>query len=172
MRRIIFLSLLLIGFAAPLTAQTRYDTDRNQGIGLTLGLASGAGISYTEILPSAFGYRGAFAVWKVGDFFFLDVGLSGLRVLSDDRGRRIYLVGSMSYWRQTDEESRLVVEEGDLVTEREFDDVDDSWSLGLGAGVEFSLSDRASFSLEAVFTYWDDSGDFLPLPQLALQYLF
>lgn len=165
--------LLFLCAAQPLTAQIPYDTDRNQGIGVIAGLASGTGISYQEILPSAFGYRGAVALWKVGDFFFFDAGVSGLRVLRDDGDRRIYLVGGLSYWRRSDEETEPILDENDnVIGERIFDDVDDSWSLGFGVGVEVPFGTRAALSLEALFTYWADSGDLLPLPQAAVHYHF
>lgn len=170
----LFLShLLALCAAQPLAAQIPYDTDRNQGIGVTAGMASGAGISYQEILPSAFGYRGAAALWKVDDFFFLDAGASGLRVLRDDGDRRIYLVGSLSYWRRTDEETEPILDDNDnVIGERVFDDVDDSWSLGFGAGIEVPFGARAGLSLEALFTYWAEAGDLLPLPQAAIHYHF
>lgn len=171
--RPLLLALLALTAAAPAAGQDPYDPDRNQGIGATVGLASGAGLSYTEILPSAFGYRGALALWKVDDFFFLDVGASALRVLRDDGGRRIYLVGGLSYWRRTEEETEILFDDEDTVIgERIRDDVDDSVGLGFGAGIEWPWGRNAAFSAEALFTLWTDSGSFLPLPQFGVHYLF
>ena len=173
MRSLVVLATLFAWAATPVAAQIPYDTDRNQGIGVAAGAASGTGISYQEILPSAFGYRGAMALWKLGDFFFIDVGASALRVLRDDGERRIYLIGGLAYWRRTDEETEDILDENmNVVGERVFDDVDDSWSLGAGAGLEFPFGARAGLSLEAVFTYWAESGSLLPLPQAALHYHF
>lgn len=169
------LSLIVVALliAAPLSAQTRFDPDRNQAIGGMAGLASGSGIAYQEIFPSAWGYRGALALWSLGDSFFIDTGVSALRVLTDDRGQRVYLVSSLSYWRHSDETSEAIFDDADnVVGERVFDDVDDSWSLGLGAGIELPLGTRTAISLEALFTYWTESGNVLPLPQIGLQYQF
>ena len=168
------LTLFLVAVtAAPAVAQTAFDTDRNQAVGGLAGLASGSGIAYQEIFPSAFGYRGALALWSVGDAFFIDVGASGLRVLQDDGRRRLYLVGSLAYWRHTEEETEPIFDDGDnVVGERVFDDVDDSWSLGVGIGTELPIGRRTAVSLEALFTYWAESGDVLPLPQIGLQYQF
>ena len=111
--------------------------------------------------------------WKTGDSSFIDLGISGLRVLSDDGARRFYLVGSIGWWRSSDEGTELELDdEGNVVSERAFDDVDDSGALGLGAGVEFPLSPSAMVSLEGLFTYWTDSGALVPAPQVSLHWLF
>ena len=170
-----FIVVLLVGFATarPAIAQIPFDRERNQAVGMTFGLASGAGLSYQEILPSALGFRAAFLAWKTGDSSFIDLGLSGLRVLSDDGARRFYLVGSIGWWRRSDEETELEFDDEDnVISERTFDDVDDSGALGFGAGVELPLSPDAAVALEGVFTYWTDSGDFLPAPQVSLHWLF
>ena len=172
MRSVAFPVALCLLAVAPASAQVAFDTGRNQGVGVTLGLASGAGVSYQEILPSAFGFRAAVVGWKTGGGSFFDVGLSGLRILSDDGRRRVYLLASIGWWRRSDEETELEFDdEGNLIREREFDDVDDSGALGVGAGVELPLG-AAALSLEGVFTYWTDSGDLLPAPQIALHWLF
>lgn len=172
-RDLLFALVLLFALAAPSAGQVAFDHDRNQAVGATAGLASGAGISYQEVLPSAFGFRGALALWKLGDFSFVDVGVSGLRVLSDDGRRRFYLIGGVSYWRRSDEETAETFDEmGNLVETREVDDVDDSWSAGFGVGIELPLGERAGFVLEGLFTYWEDTGDLLPLPQVGLHYMF
>jgi hypothetical protein len=157
----------------PAQAQTPFDPDRDQTIGAVAGVASGSGIAYQEILPSAFGFRGALALWKLGDFSFVDLGASGLRILSDDGGRRVYLLGSLSYWRRSDEESEPIRDdEGNVTGERIRDDVDDSWALGAGVGLELPVGDRVALNLEAAFTYWAESGDLLPLPQIGIGYRF
>jgi hypothetical protein len=169
------LGLAIAGLATAnrAAAQIPFDTSRNQAVGVTVGLASGTGISYQEILPSALGYRAAILAWKKGDSSFFDVGVSGLRILSDDGSRRVYLVASIGWWRRSDEETEAEFDEdGNIVTERVFDDVDDSGALGLGAGVELPLGRSAAVSLEGVFTYWTDSGDLIPVPQASLHWLF
>ena len=173
--RAAFLALVIVPLLQPdpAPAQTPFDPDRNQTVGAIAGVASGSGIVYQEILPSAFGFRGALALWKLGDFSFVDVGVSGLRILSDDGARRLYLVGSLSYWRRSDEESEPILDdEGNVIGERVFDDDDDSWSLGAGVGLETPVGERVAVNLEAVFTYWAESGDLLPLPQIAVGYRF
>ena len=165
--------LLLLVFSLPARAQIPYDPDRNQAMGGSVGLATGAGVSYQEILPSAFGFRGTIFGWKVGGSSFVDLGAAALRVLSDDGRRRIYLIGGASYWRWSDEETVTEFDgAGNVVGEHEVDDVDESWSVGIGAGVELPLSQRAGLALEGLFTYWDHTGDFLPLPQASIHYLF
>jgi hypothetical protein len=157
----------------PALGQTPFDPDRDQTVGAVAGVASGSGIAYQEILPSAFGFRGALALWKLGDFSFVDVGVSGLRILSDDGARRVYLVGSLSYWRRRDEELEPIRDdEGNVTGERIRDDVDDSWALGAGVGLEVPVGERVALNLEAAFTYWAESGDLLPLPQIGIGYRF
>ncbi len=173
MRSFFLLVTLTLCVAASAGAQIPFDNNRNQGVGVTAGMASGAGISYQEILPSALGYRAAILAWKTGDSSFFDIGVSGLRILSDDGRRRIYLVASMAWWRRSDEETEVEFDdEGNLISERVFDDVDDSGALGAGAGVELPLGSSTAISLEAVFTYWTDSGDLIPAPQASLHWLF
>lgn len=170
---VLFLFVLLATGPRPASGQTPYDPDRNQSVGAMAGAASGAGLMYQEILPSAFGYRGTLLLWKLGDSSFVDVGVSGLRVLSDEGGWRIYLVGGLAYWRSSDEEREpRLDDQGNAVGERVFDDVDDSWALGLGVGLDTPVSERLAVNLEAVFTYWADSGDLLPLPQIGIGYRF
>ncbi|CAN5849062.1 hypothetical protein BH20GEM1_BH20GEM1_17950 [soil metagenome] len=167
--------LAIAGLATsdPATAQIPFDSSRNQAVGATVGLASGTGISYQDILPSALGYRAAILAWKKGDSSFFDVGLSGLRILSDDGSRRVYRVASMFCGRRSEEQAEVEFDDlGNIVTERVFDDVDDSGALGLGAGVELPLGGSAALSLEGVFTYWTDSGDLIPVPQVSLHWLF
>ncbi len=173
MRSCLLLVALTAGLTASARAQIPFDNARNQGVGVTVGMASGAGISYQEILPSALGYRAAILAWKTGDSSFFDIGVSGLRVLSDDGRRRVYLVASMAWWRRSDEETEAEFDdEGNLISERVFDDVDDSGAIGAGAGVELPFGTSAAISLEAVFTYWTDSGDLIPAPQASLHWLF
>lgn len=170
---VILVALGGLAFATGAAAQVPLDRSRDQGVGATFGLASGTGISYQEILPSAFGYRGAVLAWKKGDSSFFDIGASLLRILSDDGQRRVYLVGSLGYWRRSDEETELEFDDdGNLIAERVFDDVDDSGAVGVGVGVELPFGARAALSLEGVFTYWTDSGDLLPLPQASIHWLF
>lgn len=167
------LSIAGLATANRAAAQIPFDTSRNQAVGVTVGLASGTGISYQEILPSALGYRAAILAWKTGDSSFFDVGVSGLRVLSDDGRRRVYLVASMGWWRRSEERAEVQFDDqGNVATERVFDDVDDSGALGLGAGVELPLGRSAAVSLEGVFSYWTDSGDLIPVPQVSLHWLF
>ncbi len=166
-------TLLFVLLAVPATAQVPFDRERDQGVGVMAGLASGAGVSYREILPSAWGYRGTLALWKVSDFSFIDAGVSGMRILDDDGRRRVYLVGSASYWRRSQEEDEEVFDDdGNLIDTRRVDDLDTSVGLGVGAGVELPLGERGAITLEGLFTYWSDSGALLPLPQIGLHYLF
>lgn len=164
----------LLVTTAPLAfGQIPYDSDRNQTVGAMVGAASGAGVMYQEILPTAFGYRGALVLWKLGDSSFFDVGGSGLRVLSDDGDQRVYLVGSLAYWRRSEEEREPILDDqGNVTGERVFDDVDDSWALGFGVGLETPIGERVAVNLEAAFTYWAESGDLLPLPQIGIGYRF
>jgi hypothetical protein len=162
-----------VTLAGPARAQIPFDHNRNQAVGVTVGLASGTGLSYQEILPSALGFRAAILAWKKGDSSFIDLGVSGLRVLSDDGRKRVYLVGSMGWWRRSDEDTEVEFDdEGNVVSERVFDDVDDSGALGLGAGIELPVGPAVAVSLEGVFTYWTDSGDLIPAPQLSLHWQF
>ncbi|MDX1661766.1 MAG: hypothetical protein R3326_08255 [Gemmatimonadota bacterium] len=164
---------LVLGVAVSAAGQVPFDRERDQGVGVMAGLASGAGVSYREILPSAWGYRATLALWKLSDFSFVDGGISGMRILSDDGSRRVYLVGGASYWRRSDEKTEDVFDdEGNLIDTRTFDDVDDSVGVGVGAGVELPFGERGAFTLEGVFTYWTDTGALLPLPQIGLHYLF
>jgi hypothetical protein len=165
--------LALATLAGPALAQIPFDQNRNQAVGVTVGLASGTGLSYQEILPSALGFRAAILAWKKGDSSFLDLGVSGLRILSDDGRKRVYLVGSIGWWRRSGEDTEVEFDdEGNVISERIFDDVDDSGAIGLGAGVELPLGPGVAVSLEGVFTYWTDSGDLIPAPQLSLHWLF
>ncbi|MBW3661290.1 MAG: hypothetical protein KY397_06610 [Gemmatimonadetes bacterium] len=169
----LLLALVLAPAAAPAAAQVPFDRERDQGVGVMAGVASATGVSYREFLPTAWGYRATLALWKLSDFSFVSIGGSGMRVLSDDGWRKVYLVGSASYWRRGDEEDEEIFDdEGNLVATREVDDVDDSVGVGVGAGIELPLGDRGAVSLEGVFTYWTDSGALLPLPQIGLHYLF
>lgn len=173
MKRTILALALLALLAVPASAQVPFDRERDQGVGVMAGLASGAGVSYREILPSAWGYRATIALWKLSDTSFVDGGLSGLRILSDDGRRLVYLVASASYWRHSDRKTDDIFDdEGNLVETRKVDDVDDGVGLGVGAGVELPLGERGALTLEGVFTYWTESEALLPLPQIGLHYLF
>jgi hypothetical protein len=165
--------LFLVVSTIPARAQIAFDPDRNQSIGVTAGLASGAGVSYQEILPTAWGFRGALLGWKLGDSSFIDLGVSGLRILSDDGNRRIYLIGGTSFWRWSDEETvPRFDDEGNVIGERELTDTKKSWGIGAGVGIEMPLAPRTTFSIEGLFTYWTRSEDFLPLPQASIHYQF
>ena len=165
--------LILVPSAIPALAQVAFDPDRNQSIGVTAGLASGAGVSYQEILPTAWGFRGALFGWKLGDSSFIDIGASGLRILSDDGIRRIYLIAGTSFWRWSDEETVPTFDdEGNVIGERELTETKRSWGIGAGVGIEMPLATRTTFSIEGLFTYWSRSEAFLPLPQASIHYQF
>ena len=174
LNRTAFVTVLFLVLSATSTrAQITFDPNRNQAIGATAGLASGAGVSYQEILPTAWGFRGALFGWNLGDSSFIDIGASGLRVLSDDGNRRIYLIGGTSFWRWSDEETVPEFDdEGNVIGERKLNDTKDSWGIGVGVGIEMPLATRTSFSIEGLFTYWSRTEDFLPLPQVSIHYLF
>jgi hypothetical protein len=172
-RAAVILSFLFLAPTVSARGQVPYDQDRNQAIGGVAGITTGAGVFYQEILPSAFGYRGTLFGWKIGGSSFVDLGVAGLRVLSDDGRRRIYLIGGVSYWRLSDEETVTEFDEnGNVIGESEVDDVDESWAIGAGAGIQLPLAQRTDISFEGLFTYWDRTGAFLPLPQIAIHYLF
>jgi hypothetical protein len=165
--------LILVASAIPARAQIIFDPNRNQSIGATAGLASGAGVSYQEILPTAWGFRGALFGWNFGDSSFIDIGASGLRVLSDDGNRRIYLIAGTSFWRWSDEETVPEFDdEGNVIGERQLTDTKESWGIGAGVGIEMPLATRTTFSIEGLFTYWSRSEAFLPLPQASIHYQF
>jgi hypothetical protein len=159
--------------AMPARAQIAFDPNRNQAIGATAGLASGAGVSYQEILPTAWGFRGALFGWNLGDSSFIDIGASGLRILSDDGNRRIYLIGGTSFWRWSDEETVPELDDqGNVIGERKLTDTKESWGIGVGVGLEMPLATRTTFAIEGLFTYWSRSEAFLPLPQISIHYQF
>lgn len=164
---------LLLALVAPAAGQVPFDRDRDQAVGVVAGLASGAGFAYEEVLPSAWGFRGSVLAWKKSDYSFVDLGLSGLRILSDDGRRRVYLVGGAAWWRKGQDKTEDVFDDqGNLVTTRTVHDIDDSVGIGAGVGIDLPLGGRAAVSLEGVFTYWTDTGDLLPLPQIGLHYHF
>ena len=127
------------------------------GVGLQTGLLSGIGLG-VRYHP-----RGRFAAQFVGggiklkDNFNASFGLEGQFDLDVMDESRLYaLLGFGFYTNGADDDSKLK----------------DPLRIGVGVGYEWAISTKMVFYGSLNFTYYLDSGDFWPLPQVGIFYYF
>ena len=125
------------------------------GLGLSVGPASGIGISFRNHLPSKVSYQLVGGIIKAGDQTSASIGGEFQYDLVRGPTTRMYFGPSLSYFYKGTDKNEL----------------DAPFRAGMGVGGELSLQQAVHVSLEGAFVYYSN-GDIAPLPQIALHYYF
>lgn len=127
------------------------------GVGMQAGLLSGIGLGVRFHPVSRFAAQLIGGGIKLGDRFYASVGAEGqfdLDVMSDSR---LYALLGLGYYSNGGDDDKKLK---------------DPFRLGLGIGYEWAISSKMVFYGSLDFTYFPDSGGFLPLPQVGIFYYF
>ncbi len=125
------------------------------GLGVGVGLLSGAGFSFRHHLPERFSYQITGGIIKIESNLSYDIGLELQFDLVNAQTRFYGLVGTGYYYAGTSSRN----------------DMKAPFRFGAGAGVEWNVSGGFHFTLAGALTYFSD-GDILPLPQCGLYFYF
>jgi hypothetical protein len=126
------------------------------GLGVSVGPASGLGLSFRHHLPSTFSYQIAGGIIKVDDRLLYDVGGELQFDLSRSGSTRFFVAGAVGYYYAGSSNRNEMAGPG---------------RVGLGLGGEIYSGSGFHGSLELLFTYFSDD-TVLPLPQFGLYYYF
>jgi hypothetical protein len=166
-------SLILVS-ASPACAQTEgrndyYTQTTRFGVGAQAGLMSGMGIGARVHPAGRLSVQLAGGALSGGESVMASVGLEGQFDFDwRDRSRFYGFIG-MGYYSNGEEE--LTVAAGTWEQGKEDPRLKSPFRAGLGIGYEWDISNVLIFSASVAFTYFSE-GQFLPLPQVGLYYMF
>jgi len=126
------------------------------GLGLSLGAASGIGLSFRHHFPSTISYQLTGGIINVDDRMQYCFGVEVQADLSRTYTTRFFAAGAAGYYHAGKSGKNEMVGPG---------------RAGIGIGGETYLGGGFHGSLELLFTYFTD-GTVLPLPQCAFHYYF
>ena len=156
--------LLVACCAAPLRAQVVLPEKGREGgvrenvfgLGLSVGAATGIGLSFRHHLPGSWSYEITGGVIKVDDKTSYAIGGEIQYDLVRATASRFFVAGGMGYYYGGRGQGNTI--EGPV-------------RVGLGIGGELPLASGFHVSGELLFTYFSDA-TILPLPQLGVYYYF
>jgi hypothetical protein len=125
------------------------------GLGISVGPASGIGLSFRNHLPSKVSYQIVGGIFKSGDKTWASIGGEFQFDLVRGNSTRLYFGPSTSYFHKGT---------GD-------DEYLGPFRFGIGVGGELNLRNAINISLEGAFVYFSN-GDIAPMPQIAAHYYF
>jgi len=125
------------------------------GLGISVGPASGVGISFRDHLPSKISFQIVGGIIKSGDKTSASIGAEFQYDLVRAKSTRLYVGPSTSYFYSGSGGNTF----------------DGPFRLGIGVGGELNLQTAVNISLEGVFVYFSN-GDIAPMPQIACHYYF
>jgi hypothetical protein len=176
MKRLAPLSLPLLLFLAcsTLCAQTSTplattDTTNHEdfyhrqsfGVGLNAGLVSGAGLAGRATFPGGFVTQAAFFVMTVGQWTHFNIGGEAQYSFIRKPDWRLYSLLGMGFYSSTTND-----------TTRPGNRIANPFRLGLGLGYEYFASDQFVISLSGALTYFPNTSEFLPTPEVGMFWYF
>ena len=162
--RLILLTSMLIGLMQPLHSQVVLPQRESGGglpehafgLGVSLGAASGIGLSFRHHFPSTISYQLTGGIINVDDRMQYSFGAEVQADLSRTYTARFFAAGAVGYYHAGKSGKNEMAGPG---------------RVGVGIGGETYLGGGFHGSLELLFTYFTD-GTVLPLPQCAFHYYF
>src|SRR5271157_4519014 len=137
-------------------SQQAADLGRNvYGLGVSVGPASGVGISFRNHLPSKISYQIVGGIIKSGDNTSASIGAEFQYDLVRAKSTRLFFGPSTSYFYSGSGGNTFAA----------------PFRLGIGVGGELNVQAAVNISLEGVFVYFSN-GDIAPMPQIACHYYF
>ncbi len=144
-----------IGQVAEPETETKEMRTSVYGVGLSVGVASGFGLSFRHHFPSNFSYQLVGGIIKADEKVSYNIGGALHYDFVRGQSTRFFGGGAMGYFYQGDNNNELKT----------------PFRLGLGIGGEFRIAEALHFSAELLFTYFSN-GDIIPLPQAGIHYYF
>ncbi len=125
------------------------------GLGVSVGPASGIGISFRNHLPSKVSYQIVGGIIRWGGSTSASIGAELQYDLVREKSTRLFFGPSTSYFYNGSGGNTFA----------------GPFRLGVGVGGELNVQKAINISLEAVFVYFSN-GDIAPMPQIACHYYF
>lgn len=131
------------------------------GIGLNVGLVSGAGLSGRATFPGGFLTQASFFVMTLGQWTHFNIGGEGQYSLIRNPDSRMYALLGMSYYSSTTDD-----------TTRQGNRIANPFRTGLGIGYEWFAGRQFVVSISGALTYFPSTGEVLPTPQVGFFFYF
>lgn len=165
------LSLLIFGTE---TVQAQYGGDyytekTRVGVGAQAGLMSGMGLGVRVHPAGRFSVQLAGGALSGGESVMASVGAEGQYDFDWRERSRFYGFVGLGFYTNGEEE--LTESAGTWAIGKEDPRLKSPFRAGVGIGYEWDISNVLIFSASVAFTYFSE-GQFLPLPQLGLYYMF
>ncbi|MDX9758934.1 MAG: hypothetical protein RBU27_07205 [Bacteroidota bacterium] len=167
----IAISAYLMIAASPLQAQydDYYTSKLRFGVGAQAGLMSGMGLGVRVHPAGRMSVQLAGGAFSGGDAVTGSVGIEGQFDFDWRERSRFYGFVGMGYYTNGEEE--LTEAAGTWAPGKEDPRLKSPFRAGVGLGYEWDISNVLIFSASVAFTYFSQ-GQFLPLPQFGLYYMF
>jgi hypothetical protein len=128
------------------------------GLGASVGMAGGMGISFRQHFPNAVSYQIVGGIIKPDARLSYDVGFELQADIMKGNANRFYAAGAWGYY---------------FTGEHGHNELTAPWRIGLGVGNEWANinSSQFHFAMEVLLTYFSDD-TVIPLPQVSAHYYF
>ena len=126
------------------------------GLGFAAGAGTGLGVSFRHHLPTEFSYQIVGGIIKVDTKLQYDIGIEAQFDLVRGETTRFFAGGGFAYFYSGESGTNTL---------------NGPFRVAIGVGGEFSTVRLVNFTLEGMFTYFND-GTVLPLPQVGIHYYF
>ena len=131
------------------------------GIGLNVGLVSGAGISGRGTFPGGFVAQGTFFVMTLSDWTHFNIGGEVQYSLIRNPDWRLYSLLGMGYYSSTTDD-----------TTKPGNQIANPFRTGLGIGYEWFVGRQFVVSIAGALTYFPKTGEVLPIPEIGFFFYF
>jgi hypothetical protein len=128
------------------------------GLGATVGMAGGMGVSFRQHFPTIMSYQIAGGIIKPDSRLSYDIAFELQADLMKGNTNRLYAAGAWGYY---------------FTGEGGHNELSAPWRLGIGVGSEWANVNTSQFhfALEVLLTYFSDD-TVIPLPQASAHYYF
>lgn len=131
------------------------------GVGLNVGLFSGAGISGRFMHPNGFGVQGTFFVISAFKYTHVNFGIEGQYAFTRRNDSRFYGIVGFGYYSSVRSDSAA---SENVIAE--------PFRVGLGAGYEWFTGDQFAWHIAAALSFMPATSTFFPLPEAGFHFYF
>lgn len=151
------------GAAQVVSHEDYYLTKTHWGIGVQAGLMSGMGVNVRFHPHARYGLEVTGGAFKGGDNLLASFGAEGQYDFDWNERNRLYGFIGFGYYSNGESDLNPISEDDDKLKS--------PVRAGIGAGYDWDISKTLIFTIELGLT-WFSEGQFLPLPQVGISYLF
>jgi hypothetical protein len=131
------------------------------GIGLMVGLISGAGLSGRATFPGGFAAQSTFFVMTLGKWTHFNIGAEGQYAFIRQNDWRLYSLLGLGYYSSHTSDTAYP---GNRIA--------NPFRLGLGIGYETFIGQQFVFSIAGALTYFPTTGEVFPTPEAGFYFYF